>query len=187
VLTLASTPEYEDTIKQVAGWILESPFIAFPTGFEPNAVEVFVGKLAAKILPAWQRFSELPADNLSRDQEVIKSLKEDKLLHGYGTLGGLSGMLDRTAALGDGTAKISPSVERLWLGHGTEDKGTNYEASKKWFESAGQKPGWTFKSYEGWSHQLHADLPETRPVFQKDVGDWIVAQVADLKGSTPKL
>lgn len=187
VLTLASMPQYEEIISQVDGWLLESPFIAFPKGFEPNSVEVFLGKIAARVVPSFQRYSGLPAENLTRDKEVVESLEKDELVHGYGTLSGLSGMLDRTAALGDGTRTISPSVKRLWLAHGTEDKGTSYEASKNWFEQAGEKPGWTFKIYEGWSHQLHADLPETRPVFQKDVADWIMAQVEDLKTSSSKL
>jgi acylglycerol lipase len=89
--------------------------------------------------------------------------------------------------LGDGTVKVSPSVERLWLAHGTEDKGTSYEASKKWFDKHADKHKWTFKTYEGWSHQLHADLPDNRNVFQKDVADWILAQVEDLKPPTAKL
>lgn len=187
VLTFASSPQYEDIIKQVSGWILESPFIAFPKGFEPNPIEVFLGKLAARVLPAMQRYSALPADGVTRDPEVIKSVNEDKLLHGSGTLEGLSGMLNRTSALGDGTVKTSSSVQRLWLGHGTADQGTSYEASKNWFDKHGQLPNWTFKTYEGWSHQLHADLPETRPIFAKDVGDWILAQVADLKAGESKL
>lgn len=189
VLTLASTPEYEETVGQVDGWLLESPFIAFPKGFEPNSVEVFLGKLVARVVPAWQRYSGLPVENLTRDPEVMKSVSEDKLLHNYATLQGLSGMLDRTAALGDGTAKISPGVNKLWLAHGTEDKGTSYEASKNWFDAQGgqEREGWVFKTYEGWSHQLHADLPETREVFQKDVGDWILKVIGEVKGGDDKV
>lgn len=181
VLTLASDPKYDDLVRKVDGWILESPFIAFPKGFAPNPIEVFLGKLAARVLPAMQRYSALPAETVTRDPAVIASIKSDPLLHGSGTLEGLSGMLSRATALGDGTVKISDGVERLWLGHGTKDQGTSYEASKNWFEKHGEKKGWTWKSYEGWSHQLHADSPETNGVFAKDVGDWVISQVEDIK------
>ena len=187
VLTLASEPQYEDIIKQVDGWLLESPFIAFPKGLEPNSLEVFAGTLASRLLPNMSRFSALPVENTTRDPEVIKSLNEDKLLHGYGTLQGLAHMIQRTKLLGEGTSKISPSVKCLWLGHGTADKGTSYEASKGWFEKQGEKPDWTFKSYEGWSHQLHADLPETRAVFAKDIGDWILERAGEAKSGQSKL
>lgn len=176
-LTLASDPLYEDVIKQIRGWILESPFIAFPKGFAPNFVTIFFGKLAAKALPKMQRISALPPENLTRDPNVVKSMKEDTLLHDYGTLQGLEGMLHRAELLDTGKAKLSPSVNSVWLGHGTEDKGTSYEASKKWIEAQTQLDDKEFKSYTGWAHQLHADLPETQPVFAKDVGDWILARV----------
>lgn len=187
VLTLACDPQYEELIKQVRGWLLESPFIAFPKGFEPNPVEVIAATWVSKLLPNIPRLSALPANTVTRDPEVIKSIEEDKLLHGYGTLQGLAHMIQRAKLLSTGTAKISPSVKSLWLAHGTADEGTSYEGSKKWFEEQGDKPGWTFKTYEGWSHQLHADLPETRPIFAKDVADWILAQVNDGQKATSKL
>jgi acylglycerol lipase len=184
VLTLATEPEYEDLVKQIDGWVLESPFIAFPKGLEPNFIEVFAGTLVSKILPNMTRFSALPPENVTRDPEVVKSINEDKLLHGYATLQGLAHMLQRTKALGEGVGKTSPSVKNLWLVHGPADKGTSYEASKKWFDDHGERPGWTFKSYEGWSHQLHADLPETRNIFAQDVGDWILARAGDKSGKS---
>jgi acylglycerol lipase len=177
-IILASDPEYKDLTKEIRGWIFESPFIAFPKGFEPGFLTVFAGRLAGKLLPHMQRYSALPPENLTRDPEVAKSLTDDKLIHNTGTLEGLSGMLDRTAALNTGAARLNPDIKSLWLGHGTKDKGTSYEESKKWFDRQNQVEDKEFKSYEGWYHQLHADLPEDRPIFAKDVGDWILARVS---------
>lgn len=174
---LASDAMYEDVAKDVRGWILESPFFGFSKGEEPPGLVVFVGKLAGRLFPHMKRASALPAENLTRDPEVVKSLKEDKLLHGNGTLEGLAGMLDRAASINQGKVKLNPGVKSVWLGHGTEDKGTSYEESKKWFERQTQLEDKEFKAYEGWTHQLHADLPENRPVFAKDVADWILARV----------
>ncbi|KAA8568300.1 hypothetical protein EYC84_007336 [Monilinia fructicola] len=84
--------------------------------------------------------SRLPPENLTRDPEVVKSINEDKLMHNTGTLEGLAGMLDRTAALNQGKTKLNPGIKSLWLGHGTEDKGTSFEGSEKWFnEQTGLK------------------------------------------------
>ncbi|CCU80195.1 unnamed protein product [Blumeria hordei] len=177
-LTLASNPKYADLVGQIRGWILESPFIAFPKGHEPSAITVFFGRLARPILPRKQLQSALPAENLTRDPEVVHSLKTDALLHGLGTLEGLSGMIDRTNDLSSGKLKLNKTVKGIWLGHGTIDKATCYEGSKNWFNSQCQDINdKEFKSYDGWYHQLHADLPEDRPVFAKDVGDWIMKRV----------
>lgn len=177
-LILASDPEYKDLVKSIRGWVLESPFIGFPEGTAPNPVVVFAGRLAGRVLPKMHRpGSGLPAEILTRDPLVIASLKEDTLLHGNATLEGLSGMLDRTSLLNSGNAKLNEGVKSVWLGHGTKDQATSYEDSKKWFERQTQVEDKEFKTYEGWWHQLHADREEDRKVFQKDVGDWILARV----------
>lgn len=178
VLTLASTAKYDSLLVNFRGIILESPFIWFATGKEPNFLVMFGSRIAGKLLPRMQQVNILPPEDLTRDPEVVKSLKEDPLCHNTGTLEGLSSLMERTTELHSGRLKLRKGIQALWLGHGTIDGGTNYAASKKWFEeqTAGISDK-TFKSYEGWQHQLHADLPETRPIFAKDVGDWILARL----------
>ncbi|KAH7395857.1 lysophospholipase-like protein [Cadophora sp. MPI-SDFR-AT-0126] len=185
-LILASDPQYADLIKDIRGWLLESPFIGFPKGFEPMWITVAAGRLAGKLLPHKQRYSAIPPVNLTRDPAVVKSLAEDKLLYGNGTLEGLAGMLDRTSLLNQAKVKLNPNVKSVWLAHGTEDKGTSYEESKKWFERQTGLEDKEFKTYEGWSHQLHADLPDNRQVFANDVADWILARVGG-EGRNSKL
>ncbi|TGO14597.1 hypothetical protein BTUL_0051g00630 [Botrytis tulipae] len=176
VITLASDPQYAELVNSIRGFILESPFIAFPKGFEPSFLTVFFGRLAGKLLPHKQMVNKLPPENLTRDPEVIKSINEDTLMHNTGTLEGLAGMLDRTAAMNQGKTKLNPGVKSLWLGHGTGDKATGFEGSEKWFNEQTSLKDKEFKRYEGWFHQLHADLPDNREVFAKDVGDWILAR-----------
>ena len=177
-LYLASDPQYADLTKDIRGWILESPYVALPAGYEPNGIIVFFGKLVGKFLPNKQRFSGLQAENLTRDPEAIQSLKDDPLLHDMGTLEGLSGMLKRSAALDEGKVHLNPGIKSIWIGHGTDDKATSYPASQRWFErEAKGVEDREFKTYEGWYHQLHADLKEDQLVFAKDVGDWILARV----------
>ncbi|KAG0646796.1 monoglyceride lipase [Hyphodiscus hymeniophilus] len=187
ILTLASDPKYKELMGSVRGWIMESPFIGFPKGFEPNFLTVFFGRLAGRVLPHRLLASALPAENVTRDPEVVASIYEDKLLHGMGTLEGLAGLLDRTANLNEGKVKLNDKVISLWLGHGTADKGTSYEASKKWFDQQSTVEDKTFKTYEGWYHQLHADLPDNREVFAKDVADWILARCGEGVTANAKL
>lgn len=176
VLTFASHPKYQESVvRRVRGWLLESPFIGFSPEEKPSALKVMAGRLAGKLLPKQQMRHAILPENLSRDPEVVQSIKDDELMHNTGTLEGLAGLLDRTDALA--TGKVRPNggaVKSLWLGHGTQDKTTWFEASKKYFEECcGEIPDKEFKAYEGWYHQLHAD-GEVSEEFYKDVGDWIL-------------
>lgn len=176
VLTLLCDPAYGERVtSRVRGWLLEAPFVAFPRGETPSALKVFAGRLAGRFLPRRQLKNTLPPENLCRVPEVVASLRDDELVHDTGTLEGLASMLDRTAALASGNVKAGEGVRALWMGHGTCDKGTSYEASKKWFDGcAGSVKDKTFRTYEGWYHQLHAE-PE-KEVFYGEVADWILAR-----------
>jgi acylglycerol lipase len=174
VATLMCDGAYEaDVIRPVRGWLLESPFIGWPAGEEPSALKIFVGRLAGRFLPHRQLVHKIPPEKLSRDPEVQRSLREDKLCHDTGTLEGLAALLDRTEALLKGKAAVCAGVRALWVGHGTRDFGTSYEASSRWFKTTtGNVADREFKTYEGWYHQLHSDTG--REEFYKDVGEWIL-------------
>jgi len=177
ILTLATSSEAEGLMPKIRGWLLESPHIALVPSQEPSALKIFAGRVAGHVLPKFQLKHKIPATELTRDPEVVASLENDPLLVSTGTLQGMAGLLDRAADLSSGKRKLNPGVKSLWLAQGTADAGTSYEASKTWFEkNTKDVPDAEFKTYEGWSHQLHADLPDNRDVFAKDVGDWILAR-----------
>jgi acylglycerol lipase len=182
VLTLIGTPKYQELMPQIRGWLLESPLIGL--AFKPSPITVFVGRIAGKLLPHKQLKQPIPPKDLSRDPLVVKSLEEDPMCDGTGTLQGLADMLDRGHNLEDGQTRTCKGVQALWLAHGTNDKATSYPASKKWFEQQTIPEDRTFKSYEGEYHQLHADTPETRVVFYKDVGDWILSRIGEQESET---
>lgn len=174
VCTLIGTHEYLDLMPQIRGWLLESPLIGLVKS--PNSFTIIAGRIAGKILPHFQTKHVIPSTELSRDPLVQKSIEEDPMCDGTGTLEMFANMLDRGANLVDGKTKMNKGVKALWHAHGTADKVTSYPAGKKWFEQQTQLEDKTFKSYEGDYHQLHADLTETRVVFYKDVGDWILSK-----------
>lgn len=173
VLTLASTPEYEESIvAHVRGWMLEAPFVAFDDRERPSQLKIFAGRLAGKVLPHMQLKNPIPPEYLSRDPAVVQSLRDDDLCHDTATLEGAAGMLDRTGDLASGKYRLSPKVRSLWFGHGDKDIATSYPESKKWCQRQTQVEDKTFKTYEGWLHQLHAETG--REEFYADVKEWIL-------------
>lgn len=171
VLTLASEPQYEDLIKQVRGWILESPFIGFSAEEEPSWLTVFSGRLAGRLMPHFHLHRPIAPEKISRDPEVVASIKQDDLMHDTGTLEGLAGLLDRTGALGKGDAKLSKNVKSLVLMHGDADRVCSFDKSKEWFGKQSIEDG-EFRVYEGFYHQLHSDPGRER--FYAEVRDWIL-------------
>ncbi|KHJ32845.1 putative alpha beta hydrolase [Erysiphe necator] len=177
-LVLACNPKYTDVVGQIRGWILESPLIALAKGSEPSFITKFLGRLVARILPWKQIPTGIPREDLSRDPEVVHSLKNDPFLYGVGTLEGLAGMLERADDLSNGRLKLNKEVQSIWIGHGTCDKATSLEASKKWFdEHCIDVEDKELKIYEGGYHQLHADLQKDRLSFDNDVATWILGRV----------
>ncbi|PSR79198.1 Alpha/Beta hydrolase protein [Coniella lustricola] len=182
VLALASTPAYEASIvAHVRGWLLEAPFVAFDEREKPSTLKVFAGRLAGRLLPHMHLANPFPPESLTRDPAVQQSLREDDLCHDTGTLEGLAGLLDRTADLASGKYKLSRQVRSLWLGHGDQDHVTNYKESKRWFESQTALEDKTFKTYEGWLHQLHAEVG--REEFYADVRKWLLERTGDDGGA----
>ncbi|KAI3318200.1 hydrolase [Xylariaceae sp. AK1471] len=172
VLTLASTPEYEDLVKQIRGWILESPFIGFAPELEPSWLTVFSGRLASHVVPHFKLHRPIPPEDVTRDPDVQASIRADDLMHDYGTLGGLAGMLDRVDGLSGGKLVLSKNVTSLFMVHGDADKATSFHKSKAWFDRQTTIPDARFKAFVGFAHQLHADPGKEE--FYEDVARWIL-------------
>ncbi|KAI0881161.1 alpha/beta-hydrolase [Annulohypoxylon maeteangense] len=173
VLTFASTSEYDDIIAKIRGFILEAPFLGFAPSVQPSWLTITSGRLAAHVVPNLHLFRPVPPEHLSRDPEVQKSIANDPLMHNTGTLEGLAGMIDRAEFLSAGKLTLRPRVKSILLAHGTADMVTSFDKVKEWWERQRLEDG-TFKAYDGWAHQLHAD-PGKEEYYQ-DVADWILAR-----------
>ncbi len=100
--------------------------------------------------------TQLDAKLLSRDEEVVKQFQADELCHDTGTLEGLAGMLDRGLGLESGEVTVEEEEGMkvsVWIGHGTEDGITSFEASKEFWEKGVKVRDKEFKKYEGWFHR----------------------------------
>lgn len=93
----------------------------------------------------------------SRDEVVGKEWADDELCHDTGTLEGLAGMLERGDELDKDLVVVNDGegeggVTRVWVGHGSGDRVTSFEASKRWFGRLNVKDK-EFKEYDGWFHK----------------------------------
>lgn len=191
VLTLLSTPEYAapgGVVGKVRGWLLEGPFLGFDPRDRPSWLKLHAGRLAGRFLPHRQLVNPIPVEWLTRDRDAQASIAADPLCHDTGTLEGLAGFMDRTAGLAEGRLRLqvaahnrggsegrAGNIRSLWVGHGDKDRTAWFEACRGWYDAyATGVEDRTFKVYEGWLHQLHAEVG--REQFYEDVRDWILAR-----------
>ncbi|RAL15811.1 acylglycerol lipase [Aspergillus homomorphus CBS 101889] len=182
VATLASTPEYQPLVASLRGILLEAPYIGLTPEQTPGSLVVMAGRLAGRLLPHFQLTQKLMIENLVRDPTVQTQIKNDPLNHMTGTLEMFANMLDRAAALTAGKLVLSEGVQSVFVAHGTGDRCTSHDLSQRWFDQqTGRVPPRQkqFKSYPGWSHIMHADLPENRQVFANDVAAWILEKAQE--------
>lgn len=172
ILTLAGDVKYAHLVGQVRGWILESPFIGFPAGEEPNCFKVYAGRLAARVLPHQQLKHVVPPEYLSRDEAVVQAVRDDPLCHNTGTLEGLASLLDRTALLSSGQVRLGKQVRSVLLAHGTADRTCSHDAAVAFLQQQHDVDDKTTKSYQGAYHQLHTDY--CKDEFAQDVISWIL-------------
>ncbi|KAF2399484.1 lysophospholipase-like protein [Trichodelitschia bisporula] len=167
------------------GYLVESPFIAFPAASKPSFITLKLGQLAGKILPHFQIERKFPGASMCRDPEVGREWEADPLCHNIGTLEGLGAMVDRAEELDSGKISIGGGAgegekTRLWVGHGTGDLVCDYKGSERLVERLSKSAAdVTLKLYDGWYHKLHAEPGEDKVTFANDVGNWILAHAGE--------
>ncbi|KAJ9131750.1 putative YJU3 Serine localizes to lipid particle protein [Pleurostoma richardsiae] len=175
VLTLMCLPEYSDLATEIRGWLLHSPHVGFAPG-NGNDFKGSIVRLFAKVMPKLQVSNTIPLDKVTRDPIAISTQKKDPYWEPTVTLEFLDGLIGRAEALRRGEVTLNNGINSVWVGHGNGDVWISYKDSKAWYVRQTLEDG-EFKTYEGWYHQLHADLPETREIFAKEINDWILARL----------
>lgn len=143
---------------KVAGIILSSPF--FNTAFQPPAIKLAVGKLMRNWIPTLSLPSGLDASAISRDKEVVKKYTSDPLV--FDIISSKMGI--ELIEFGQEAVKTAGQLKLpTLLFHGTEDKLTAFEESKKFAANAGSNV--TFIEYKGLYHECHNE-PEKAEVLE---------------------
>lgn len=146
-----------DVRRYIVGFLAESPWIALDRATQPSKPLVVASRLTARIIPKRQMLQRIKAELVSRDNEVCQNFEKDELCHDMGTFEGFAGMLTRAAELDNGLAapadgKGEGDQYRIWVGHGSGDRVTSYEASKRFVERLAVTDK-EFKAYDGWFHK----------------------------------
>lgn len=159
-----------DVRRHIVGFLAESPWIALDKATQPSKALVVASRIAAKIVPRRQMLQKVKAELVSRDKDVCREFERDELCHDMGTFEGFAGMLTRAAELDNGL--VAPADDdredhqyRVWVGHGSRDRVTSYEASER-FLSRLAVVDKEFKSYDGWFHKREFSM--TFGVFPLD-------------------
>lgn len=153
-----------------AGVIATAP--AFRPGFKPSSFDLFMGKIMRKIYPAFSQNNGLDLNYLSKDKAVIEAYKNDKLVHGKLTAETGLGLIDFGQEALD---KVDTLAVPMLLLHGTDDKLTDPSASAEFVQKA--KGDLTYKSYEGWRHELHNEIGK-EGILHLFI-DWIFSKIKD--------
>lgn len=153
----------------IAGVILSSPWLEL--AFAPSALDLTLANVMKGILPSFTQSSKLDATAISRDAEEVRRYQQDAKIHDKVSPGLFLPIVEGgTYALDHASAWSLP----LLIQHGSGDRITSFEASKRFAEAISGEV--TFRAWEGGYHELHNDL-EREQVIQAMV-DWIVTQVA---------
>lgn len=146
-----------DVRKHIVGFLAESPWIMLDQATQPSKALVMVSRLAARIIPKRQMVQRIEAGLVSRDKDVCQEFEKDELCHDMGTFEGFAGMLARAAELDSGLVapadgKGEGRQYRIWVGHGSGDRVTSFEASERFVNRLAVTDK-EFKAYDGWFHK----------------------------------
>jgi len=183
----------EDLKKQVRGYLLESPFVAFNAKTKPSQLTVIAGRVLGKLLPNHQMLFKLDPTLISRDPETVHQFETDPLCHDTGTLEGLAGNLDRANGLNDGKIPIPSHASevynndggrtKIFLSHGTGDGICDYHGTEGVYKRLDAVDDKVLKLYDGWYHRLHAEPSPDRETYLEDITAWMFARLGPGTGS----
>lgn len=182
VLTYTLHPDspFHDHSVPLAGVLAYAPLIALDPAYRPSSLYLAGGRLAARIIPRYQRLSPIDPALMSRDEKVVADYAADPLCHDMGTLEGLAGMLERAQWL-EQMMEVGFNGKRclpMWFSHGEDDRVTSCAATRRFAGVVGEVADVVFCSYEGAFHNLHAELVETKTRFARDLIEWVLAKSA---------
>ncbi len=154
--------------QDIDGVIALSPHLSDPP---LSPILTALGRALSGIWPTLSISAGIDNRNLSRDPHVVQDFLADPLVHGKGTPRLLT---ELSKAVGDTNSNAVSFQPRLLITHGTADRMTNPEASRRFFEKAASASK-AFIAYEGGYHEGHNDIHRERVVI--DIGQWLEEQI----------
>ena len=153
------------------GLILSSALIELPRS-PSNRMLKAIAKVIAPVLPGVVLDTRLRQTHLSRDAEAIAAYRTDPLVHGKASIA----LGHRLYALSQHFYERADQLTvPVYLFHGTADRITAPEGSRKFFErltTANKK----LNLYEGLYHETMNELPTDREKVLRDLREWVLAR-----------
>jgi alpha-beta hydrolase superfamily lysophospholipase len=139
----------------LSGIIATAP--AIQPGFKVPFLKIILGKFGRIVFPSLTQENGLELKYLSHDQAIIEAYKNDPLVHNLVSAQVGMGILEWGNWL---EKNVSTADLPVLIMHGSEDKLTNYEASKAFANNF--KGDVTFESWEGMYHEIHNEIGKER-------------------------
>lgn len=132
----------------VKGIIVTSPWLRLT--FDPSVLKVFFGKLVSLFFPNFITSSDLIAENLSHDSEVVVNYKNDPLVHDKITANLFFDIQKKGELILKNKYKLNLP---LLLMHGEKDNITSHKASRRFASNTSYLTH--YKQWDGMFHELH--------------------------------
>lgn len=154
--------------QEIDAVIVSAPHLSDPP------ISPLLATLSRALSGIWPTFSMnagLDFTSLSRDPNAVQAYLDDPLVHGKGT----PRLAVEISEAVDNTNANAASFELpLLITHGTADRLTDPEASRRFFENV-SSTNKTFIPYEGGYHEGHNDIHRERVII--DIAHWIEEQI----------
>lgn len=135
-----------------------------------TACLVFLGKIAAWIVPAFQVMPPIDPSVLSRDPKEAKKYADDPLNWHGGLKARWTNAILNT--MEDIQKNISALKTPFFVAHGDDDQLVKIDSSIFLYENSPSKDK-TFKVYKNCRHEILNELEESAATFLKDILEWI--------------
>lgn len=154
--------------KEIDAVIASSPHLSDPP---ISPVLASLSRILSGIWPTFSINAGINFSGLSRNPEVVQAFLDDPLVHGKGTP---RLAVEISKAVDSTNANAANLKLPLLITHGTADRITDPEASRRFFEEA-SSTNKTFIPYEGGYHEGHNDIHRERVVI--DIAHWLEEQI----------
>jgi alpha-beta hydrolase superfamily lysophospholipase len=151
----------------IKGAIATAPWMLL--GFDPPAFKMFLARIMKNIYPKFAEKADLDTSFLSRDKEEVRKYETDPLVHNTAR----AGTFFETYNAGKWAMEHSSELTLpLIILHGTSDKLIAHKGSENFVANA-PKNLITFKSLEGYYHEIHNEPAAERERVFLDIIGWL--------------
>jgi acylglycerol lipase len=133
--------------------------------------DILMSKIGSKLFPSIHIKFPMAPDFITHDAEVLDAYINDKLRCGKITPRLAEQLM---SFLIEGAQNAGKIKMPMMLQYGTLD--ISFSKQKELFDNMGSKDK-TYKSYEGFKHEVYNESPEMRVVALKDLHDWLNARI----------